>query len=692
MTGESCLHNTQSAAGCSLNNVIDVKTISLKAFPELHFKRPNRNSRQGRRGCIYASEVCAFDIETTTLQDVNQSIMYIWQFAIEDRVYIGRTWEEFKKFLSYLRILSNGNRIICFVHNLSYEFQFLSGIFHFDNKDVFCTESRKILYCVLNEWLEFRCSYLLSNMSLAEMTSKYNVEHKKLSGSDYDYSLNRFPWTPMSDSEIEYCVHDVLGLVESVHAIMNLYNDTLYTLPLTSTGFVRREVKQAMRPFHKLIQDCYPDYELFKLLRAEFRGGNTHANRYYAGEVIRKPGNSYDISSSYPSAQCNKEYPVSTFREIVAPSAALIDRMIDKGRALILRIRLTGVALRDPYWSVPYIPIAKCINWNGVRNDNGRVLSADLVELAVTDIDWRIIVAEYSFKSVEILQGYKSNYGPLPDGIIKCNIEYFKAKTELKGVAGQELYYMKSKNLLNSIYGMSCQNPAKALILFEDCLYLEDQEKTEEELLQAAQKNAFIVYQFACWTTSRAREALEEGIKICGDQLLYVDTDSCKVIGERDFSGYNEEQKRLALKSGLYATDRKGVTHYGGVFEHDGSFTEFCTLGAKKYCYTDPAGELHLTVSGVGKRKGAAALVAAGGIDAFRPGFVFRRCGKTGSVYNDGHFGSYTIDGHQLDITRNVVIEDKDYTLAVTEEYEEVLKQSKQFLYKMGQLLKSTTI
>ena len=473
---------------------------------------------------------------------------------------------------------------------------------------------------------------------------------------------------------------------------MQLYNDTVYTLPLTSTGFVRREVKRAMEPYHGEVSRIFPSYDVFRLLRGEFRGGNTHANRYFAGEVIRQRGNSYDISSSYPAAQCNREYPVTPFQKIVNPTPRLIDRLRSRCRALLLHCVFTDIRLRDLYYPVPYIPTAKCVSYAAARKDNGRILEASMVEIVVNDIDFNIIEYQYQWKTLEIVEGYKANYGPIPDGIRECNIEYFRSKTELKNVAGQELYYMKAKGLLNSIYGFSCQNPAKALILFNDCLYHEDDTYTEEQLLLRARKRAFTVYQFACWTTAHARAALEEGIKLCGDRLLYVDTDSCKVIGEVDFSAYNDEQKKAALKSGLYATDKKGVTHYGGQFEHDGTFLEFITQGAKKYAYMDEAGAIHLTVSGVGKKRGAAALVAAGGLDAFQPNFVFHNCGKTASIYNDGHYGEIEIDGHKLGITRNVVIEDKDYTLDITEDYGAIINESKQFLYKMGRLIKSTKI
>ena len=672
--------------------IIWASEMSLSDLPELHFVRPDRRTGRGRRDVKYVREICCFDIETTTLPDINQSIMYVWQFAIEDQVYMGRTWEEFKKFLRLLRITAGDNRILCFIHNASFEFQFLSGIFKFENDDVFCVEPRKILYFVLNHWLEFRCSYLLSNMSLAEMTSKYQVEHRKQSGDDFDYTKIRYPWTPLSDLEIKYCSYDVLGVIESVHAIMNLFGDSVYTLPLTSTGFVRRNVKRAMQPYHAQIAEIFPSYDVFRLLRAEFRGGNTHANRYYSGEVITEQGESEDISSSYPAQQCTKPFPVTPFRPIVNPSVKLLDRLRERGRALLLHCVFYGISLRDRFYPVPYIPTAKCVRYEKAKKDNGRILEAELVEIVLNDIDFNIVEYQYKWKRLEIVEGYKANYGPLPQGIIDCNIEYFRDKTELKGVAGQEMQYMKSKNLLNSIYGMSCQNPAKALLLFDDCLYNEDQTYTEEQLLQRARRRAFTVYQFACWTTSLARAALEEGIKLCGDNLLYVDTDCCKHLGKVDFSAYNEIQKQAALRSGLYATDKHGVIHYGGVYEPDSSFSSFVTLGAKKYAYIDDSGELHLTVSGVGKKRGAAALAAAGGLSEFRPSFVFHNCGKTASVYNDGNYGEIEIDGHKLNITRNVVIEEKDYTLDITEDYGSLLKESKQFLYKMHRLLKSTKI
>ena len=246
---------------------------------------------------------------------------------------------------------------------------------------------------------------------------------------------------------------------------------------------------------------------------------------------------------------------------------------------------------------------------------------------------------------------------------------------------------MKNKELLNSIYGMSVQSPVKHSILFNDTgaeegLYIEDTSETDEDLLLKSRKKAFTCYQFGVWTTAHARDSLEHGLDICGDSLLYCDTDSCKFVGSKDFAGYNEDMKKLALAGGLVATDRKGVVHYGGVYELDGIYDAFISQGAKKYAYEE-GGKIHITVSGVGKKKGAAALTAAGGLEAFREGFVFHNCGKTESVYNDKPLGVTEYKGHRLNITRNVYIKEQDYTLSRSDEYSTIINLSKQDLAKI---------
>lgn len=655
-------------------------------FDSLIFKPlPRRSGENGK--LVYADCICCFDIESTRIEEREQSVMYVWQVALEELTIYGRTWDEFKMFLRRVKEKLGDMHLMIFVHNLSYEFQFLSGIYHFNDYEVFATESRKVLKCQMFKNFEFRCSYKLTNLSLDAMARRYNKKYLKESGSEYDYSRRRFPDTPLTEQELRYCEHDVLAVVESIHAILKLNDDSLYTLPLTSTGFVRRNVKQGMREYYFQMKDEMPPYRCYQLLKSAFRGGNTHANRFYAGDIVG-PVTTVDISSSYPSQQCNKLFPIGKWKERHDLSIAQLNKRMELGAAVIMLVRLRNVRLRDKYTPVPYIPVAKCISLHypddyrvGLCYDNGRILIAEELTCCWTDIDYQIAVKQYSF-DMEILEMYTAWYDALPYPIRQQNIEYFRKKTELKGVSGQELFYFKNKELLNSIYGMSVQDVVKQNILYHDGQYLLDESKSREDIYNS-RKNIFTQYSYGVWTTAHARMSLQAGIDLCGDNLVYVDTDSCKYLGEVDFSKYNAARIGECKKSGAYATDPKGVIHYMGVYEYDGTADRFCTLAAKKYAYEDSKG-LHITVSGVSKKQGAIELAANGGLEAFQPGFVFHDSGKTESVYNDEKKPYITrIDGHLVTITRNVVIRDTTYTLSITGDYAELLNASSNMLNKV---------
>ena len=655
-------------------------------------KRRRGNPAREKINYRYLDVITAFDIETTNDLEVQQAYMYIWQYQFGAHTIIGRTWEEWIRMLfSIKEQLPADVKVVIFVHNLSFEFQFLRGIYHFDNEEVFAVESRKVLKCEMFETFEYRCSYMLTNMSLDQFTKKMGVENVKLSGEDFDYKKMRYPWTELTDLELQYCINDVKGLVQALRIQMETDGDNLYTLPLTSTGYVRRDVRKAMRSYNKQdLKDQLPDYEVFKMLREAFRGGNTHANRYYSDQIIPNV-TSYDRVSSYPDVQLNHRFPLSHWlRE--DPDRLDLDRVLRKmdkhKRACLMRVAITDLHLTDPMWGCPYIAKAKCRNVKYPDIDNGRILSAEYLETTLTDIDLRILLDEYSFSDITFIDFYHARYGLLPKQLRSTVQKYFEDKTKLKGVDGQEIYYMKVKNKLNSIYGMSVQSPVKQSIDFEN--HLDEKNKTgyieredpEIDLLEESNRKAFQNYAWGVWTTAWARMELEKAIKLCGNQLVYCDTDSVKYIGEVDFTGYNEDHMAISRENGAVAVDPAGNEHYLGVYELDGVYRNFVTLGAKKYAYEYSDGSIGITVAGVNKSKGAIELKNAGGLKQFKEGFVFRDAGGTESIYNDIEFQpdpnklqKLIREGNEILITSNVVIADSEYTLGIIGEYRRLLER-----------------
>ena len=168
---------------------------------------------------------------------------------------------------------------------------------------------------------------------------------------------------------------------------------------------------------------------------------------------------------------------------------------------------------------------------------------------------------------------WSSCKGGIPEELVQEVIKYYREKTELKGVKGQEIYYDKSKALLNALYGMMAQDPVKYEQLFRQegdfatplSIIMEDQTLTDEEkaekaeelgkeILDKSNKKAFLAYQWGVWTTSHSRFCLERGLRIIheteGAEFVYCDTDSLKYTGNVDWSHYNADRITLLTRRG----------------------------------------------------------------------------------------------------------------------------------------------
>ena len=632
-----------------------------------------------KRSRSYLKCVAAFDIEASRLPDIEQAIMYVWQLQIEDITIVGRYWHQFFGLLERIAKQIRGKRwLILFVHNLSYEFQFLKGLYEFQPDEVFCMDSRRILKCDMFDCIEFRCSYLLTNMSLQQFLKKMRVEDQKLSGEEFDYGKIRYPWTPLSDREMLYCINDVRGLVEGIRKMMALDGDTLASLPMTSTGYVRRDMKKAMKKGFNFRQlhEMLPDEETYLLLREAFRGGNTMANRYYADEIVENVS-SHDKVSSYPASLLTEQYPMTPFRKELSSVPHFRKLLNAKRFALLARFEFFNIRLKDRLIGCPYIPKDKCRDLKGFTNSNGRILKAAHLEITLTDIDFRIVLSMYEWDELKVKDLMSSRYKMLPLAFREVVMEYYRIKTELKGVpedSEEFQFYQKNKEKLNATYGMCVEDPAKDTMLYLNGEYVEE-DRPLSELLARSNRKAFLCYQWGIWCTAWSRKALQDGIDLCGrysENFVYTDTDSVKSINDVDFSKLNEKLEKKALKAKAYAVDRNGEVHFMGVWENEGYRlpNRFATMGAKKYVLEDSEGKLHITIAGVNKRKGAKEL---GCIENFKEGFTFREAGGTESVFNDNVDMIVEREGRALRITDNIVIRDSTYTLGITQEYRDIL-------------------
>lgn len=656
----------------------------------------------------YIDLICAFDIETTRLEEYDVSFMYIWQFQMGKHITItGRTVDELCDLFS--RIASSvprGTLLPIYVHNLSFEFQFLQGIFHFDSDDVFCVERRKILKATLFSSIEFRCSYLHSNMSLDVYVKKMGANTQKLTGF-FDYSKRRFPWTYLTDTEMAYCMADVISLVEALEIEMNIDGDNLATIPLTSTGYVRRRVKNALlqdKYYQYNLQNILPDYITYVALREAFRGGNTHANRAYVGTILRDI-KSVDRSSSYPDVMVNKQFPMGAFVNYGAITKDRADRYIYKRlKAAILRIAIFDVVLKNEFDGCPYLSKDKATLCIKPMCDNGRILRAVYYECTVTDIDYTIIVNKYSFSRIDIFDSFFARYDYLPEAYRKVVCEMYREKTSLKGVKGKEIYYDKIKNQVNSLYGMAAQQPLKATVKYSQKGYY-IQEDDYVARLNSHNKKAWASYAWGVWVTAHARAELQKMIDIAGDGVhtesvfIYADTDSVKYSGDiaPGLAEYNCKQEIESKSNGGCAVDPSGKTHYLGVYEIEGQYARFITWGAKRYA-VEKNGRIEVTCSGVARRGagcdniGGDELEELGGLEAFSPGIKFTRAGGKEARYRDNLKILVKVEGRDLKITDCVSIVDSEYTLSLSRDFDWLLKHGEYALQLIREWIRENNI
>lgn len=628
------------------------------------------------------------------------AFMYHWQFCFDDQVVFGRSWKEFRVLLHSLEVnlnLSSKNRLVIYVHNLGFEFQFMRRFI--DVAEGFFMERYKPLKVVTTGGIEFRCSALLSNMKLEKFCeNEHDIIHPKLSGEEFDYGILRTPSYKMSEKEEAYCYNDVRGLSECIASRLREYD--IAHIPLTSTGYVRLDARNAMRKnrknretFHNMALDPL----LYQMCRAAFRGGDTHANRRKANKLLHDI-ESADITSSYPASMMIDKYPMTMFRWISLDIFYKLDFNED---AVLMEISLTNVRYKGNS-QIPYIPISKCVvvrpdeetgepiivsaisDEHHRIEDNGRILKCDMLSMTITDIDYQIIMNEYDFDTISYNPDhiFAAKKGYLPEELRNTIMKYYEAKTKLKGDKEHDYEYNKAKNMLNAIYGMMVMRIDQSVIKYENGAYVEDVPKLQETLDNYYKsRNNFLSYQWGVWVTANSRKRLREMLNVIGKDVCYCDTDSIKSKGkhQKDFDAINQKLKKQALEAGAVAKNSKGETYYLGTWDtNDGYYRKFKTLGAKKYLVEElnkDTGEyeVHSTIAGVDKKVGAK-YFSEKGFDHFTDGEKIPKSGHIKAYYNDNEIHEIVIDGEHIETASNLALVNDYYTIGLTDNYVYALK------------------
>lgn len=649
----------------------------------------------------YLNLPISFDIETTsTVNSAGEKIafMYCWQINENGEFKMGRTWMEFAQwyinFIERYNITPNRKAII-WVHNLSFEFQFIRKLFEWEQ--VFALKERKVVYARTKQGVEFRCSYVLTNKPLASLAEEIGL--KKMTG-DLDYSLVRHYKTPLTEKEIGYCREDVNIVTEYIRKQI-IKEGAITKIPLTATGYVRREVKKrcfANKNYRNAIKRLQLEEEEYKMLKEAFAGGFTHANASYSGKVIENV-KSYDFTSAYPAVMLSEQFPMSSGTKVENVSIEDFKKYL-KVYCCVFKITFSNIVRKENV-AEDYISASKCIG-NMIVENNGRVNSAKTLTTTITDIDFKIITKVYDFEDFEIgtLYYYRKDY--LPKEILLSTVEFYKLKTELKGIEERELDYLVAKAMLNSIYGMMVTDINRDSIVYAEDIWSTEDVSVKEGIEKYNKGTGrFLHYPWGVWITAYNRANLWSAILESGNDYIYSDTDSEKLKNfEKHLDYFNNYNQKLIAKlrlmcestgidfNDLNPKDIKGKHHLIGVWDDEGVYDIFKTLGAKRYM-TYKNEKLSLTISGVNKKTAVPWLLKKYGtvnsvFNAFEENLVFpaEASGKKTHIYIDDEMLDMITDylGETVEVNESagVHLEPAEYSLSISEKYKDfILKTQK---------------
>ena len=589
-------------------------------------------------------------------------------------------------------------RLIVYVHNLAFEFQFIRKYFNFVK--VFAIENRKPIYAITDQGIEFRCSYLLSGYSLATLADNLKeYEIKKLVG-DLDYDLIRHDKTPLSPQEWDYCLNDVKIVCAYIMELIERYG-SIANLPITKTGFVRKYCRGeclANPAYRWEMRALTLEADEYLQLKRAFQGGFTHANPFYSGRVVDDV-TSYDFTSSYPYVMVSEQFPMTSGEIVEIESDDDLEKQL-KYYCCLFDIEIEN--LQSVLFYDNYLSISRCWDVEKPVLNNGRIVSAVRLRTTVTETDFKIMRKFYKWDHIRIANFRRYHKGYLPTEFVRAILNLYRDKTTLKGVQGKEDEYMNAKEMLNSCYGMAVTDIVRDDIVYQDGEWRDPVRQNVAKEIQKYNRGygRFLFYPWGVWVTAYARRNLFTGICEFAGDYIYSDTDSVKVKNAEKhmeyITKYNDQVvKKLQIAMqyhGLpfdlcHPRTVKGVEKMIGVWDFDGKYSHFKTLGAKRYMvkYAD-TGEINITVSGLNKQVCVPYIVDQAqkrGISPFDffDGEMYIPPGCTGKMthtYIDdpvqGEITDYQGNTRPFYALSGVHLEKADYSLSIAHEYAEYIK------------------
>ena len=539
-----------------------------------------------------------------------KSFVYIWQFSVGDDIYLCR---EYKLFLNFLNDLDNAidevhprAGLIVWDCNLTFEYTFFIELIKTGVRKIFARSKNDILSLDYGKHIKIREPLGVFGKSLKDIAKNY-TKTQKLVG-DLDYNLIRLPITPLTKTELNYCINDVAILSELTAVAHNMYTLRGKKIPLTQTGIVRDEIidNYAPTPFLKSVKYAEnapligTQEQYYHWRKYVYSGGLTHSNFAYVGDIVHNV-TCYDLTSAYPWALNTQHYPAGKIIECDVNNPDDV-RNAFKHRHYFCKVTLKNLQSKSTHSTVS---IHKVTNMQNPVIDNGRIYRADSVTLYVTEIDLANVKAIYTYDSYTLHElFYFTKSARVPNAILKVMNTWYKKKTILKPLVSEEHHndieyperkkeYNRLKALINSIYGMFVTS------LYDSSVDWDINDLTAKETPRDWEKASKTVFNpwVGYYCTAYVRQRLIDCISRYPDSIIQYDTDSIYCLPNPELSEYIETiNDSIADENAACINEIECLDL--GLWDKDGFYKDFIALGSKRYIGRYENNELKITFAG----------------------------------------------------------------------------------------------
>lgn len=410
---------------------------------------------------------------------------------------------------------------------------------------------------------------------------------------------------PLEDIPVE---REIKELYDGITSLMQLYNDDLKSIPLTATGYPRRDIRRvckASKDYSRWFSQTRltaPQY--FMCLKA-FKGGLCYLNPNFEGELLTSNDTfrlmHRDFRSHYPSQLRTRLYPtgpVENYYDIESisykmgntPQLTVDEVLKDTKYTYVVYMLIKDLKLKDGV-TFPILSDTDLVYPEETAViKNHHVVSSEKNAIYIDSITLKWMKKQYDFKSI-IQKAIRMKNGKLPKEYNAVIDKYFIEKSDK---SKPEFEHMVDKKKLVSIYGCFVTKPVRRLVLNVDSNLQKDLDRYYKD------RSSFLPYQIGIMVTAYARDELLQYIETIGyNKVIYCDTDSAFYLSDDNVEAKVEALNAKKEKKAPKVTLKDGSELCYDSFEIEHHLKQFKGLSSKVYGYVTDDDVFSVTIGGM---------------------------------------------------------------------------------------------